>query len=49
MFACFANLGPVKMPGARPLKKKHAAHYTEFEENSMGNACLAVKIMQKKL
>lgn len=48
-FACFANLGLVKMPDARSVKKKHVAHYTEFEENNMGNARLPVKIMHKKL
>lgn len=33
----------------RPIKKNHVALYAEFQENNIGNECLPVKIMQKKL
>lgn len=40
LFACFANLEP----DARPVKKKHVAHYTKSEDMQR-----YLKVMQKTL
>lgn len=42
-FACFANLEPVKMPDARPVKEKYVAYYTKFKDMQ-----IYLKVMQKK-